>query len=133
MDLEGAGYACAAAVLRADAVGADHERRRLYWIADASREGREGSEQHHGLPLGQEAAHPEFGNRFAGARRAVAGDLSGIRLDDGLSVGVGRSRIHGYGNAIVPPLAAEFIGAYMNQSPEYVNCDNSHSGEQERK
>jgi DNA (cytosine-5)-methyltransferase 1 len=112
LDLEGVGYACAAAVLRADAVGAEHERRRLYWIANAGREGREGSEQHHGLPVGQEAAQPELGDGFARARRAVAGDLSGIRLDDGLSVGVGRSRIHGYGNAIVPPLAAEFILAF---------------------
>jgi DNA (cytosine-5)-methyltransferase 1 len=112
LDLESIGYACAAAVLRADASGAGHERTRLYWIADAGGEGREGSEQHHGLLVSSEQAQPELDDCFAGARLAVAGNLSGIRLNDGLSVGVGRSRIHGYGNAIVPPLAAEFIRAY---------------------
>lgn len=117
LDLEGAGYACAAAVLRADAIGAGHERRRLYWIADASGEGWEGLEQHHGLLVGQEAPQPELGDYFAGARVAVAGDLRALRLDDGLSVGVGRSRLHGYGNAIVPPLAAEFIRAFREIRP----------------
>lgn len=34
-DLEGAGYACGAAVLGAHSVGAPHIRRRLYWVADA--------------------------------------------------------------------------------------------------
>lgn len=112
MDIEADGYATAATVLRADAFGAPHERRRLYWAADAGGQGRDGSEQHHSIPSGEEATFPEFGDHFAGARTAVAGDLSGLRIDYGLSVGVGRSRIHGYGNAIVPQVAAAFIRAY---------------------
>jgi len=35
-DLEGAGYACGAAVLGAHSVGAPHIRQRLYWLADAN-------------------------------------------------------------------------------------------------
>lgn len=111
LDLEAQDYATAAAILRADAVGADHERKRLYWTAHAGGEGREGSEQHDGLPRSQEAPQPELGDPFAGSRAAVAGRIEHLRLDDGLSVGVGRSRIHGYGNAIVPQVAAAFIRA----------------------
>ncbi len=35
-DLEGAGYACGAAVLGAHSVGAPHIRQRLFWMADAT-------------------------------------------------------------------------------------------------
>jgi DNA (cytosine-5)-methyltransferase 1 len=35
-DLEGAGYACGAAVIGAHSVGAPHIRQRLYWVADAN-------------------------------------------------------------------------------------------------
>jgi len=35
-DLEGAGYACGAAVLGAHSVGAPHIRQRLYWVADST-------------------------------------------------------------------------------------------------
>lgn len=37
-DLEGAGYACGAAVLGAHSVGAPHIRQRLYWVANAGHE-----------------------------------------------------------------------------------------------
>jgi len=45
-DLEGAGYACGAAVLGAHSVGAPHIRQRLYWMADA--EHRRQAEQEQG-------------------------------------------------------------------------------------
>lgn len=109
LDLEAEDYACAAAVLRSDAFGADHERKRLYWHADAGGEGWEGLEQHHGISGGQGAPYTELGDPFAGARNALAGDFSGLCVRDGLPVGVGRSRLHGYGNAIVPQAAAAFI------------------------
>jgi DNA (cytosine-5)-methyltransferase 1 len=41
-DLEGEGYACGAAVLGAHSVGAPHIRQRLWFVADASRERRDG-------------------------------------------------------------------------------------------
>lgn len=112
MDLEAVGYAAAAVVLRADAVGADHERKRLYWCANAGGQGREGLEQHESLLGSEEAPQPEPDDAFAPTRSALAGDFSGLRFRDGVSVGVGRSRTHGYGNAIVPKAAAAFIRAY---------------------
>ncbi len=36
------------------------------------------------------------------------------RLDDGVSKDVAGSVVGGFGNAIVPQVAAEFIGAYMD-------------------
>jgi DNA (cytosine-5)-methyltransferase 1 len=42
-DLEGAGYACAASDLCAAGVGAPHPRQRIYWLADADRNGTERS------------------------------------------------------------------------------------------
>jgi len=41
-DVEGAGYACGAAVLGAHSVGSPHIRQRLYWVADSGSERREG-------------------------------------------------------------------------------------------
>lgn len=111
LDMEGQGYACAAAVLRSDAFGAAHERKRLYWVADSGSAGRQGSEQHDSLLGGEKSPQSKFGDPFVGARTVLAGDTRGLRIDDGLPVGVGRSRIHGYGNAIVPQVAAAFIQA----------------------
>lgn len=41
-DLEGAGYACAAVDTCAASFGAPHIRQRLYWVADADNQGRQG-------------------------------------------------------------------------------------------
>jgi DNA (cytosine-5)-methyltransferase 1 len=114
MDLESINYACGSAVLRADAFGADHQRRRLFWVADSGRAGRKGREPRDGFPLGQEETLAIHSDPFADARRALAGDYSGLLLDDGLSVAVERCATKGYGNAIVPQVAAEFVRAYLN-------------------
>lgn len=45
-DLEGAGYACGGANLPACSVGAPHKRERLFWVADAEREGSQGQSRH---------------------------------------------------------------------------------------
>lgn len=47
-DLEGAGYACGAAVLGAHSVGAPHIRQRLYWVADTECDGGRIDEQERG-------------------------------------------------------------------------------------
>jgi len=111
--LEREGYAAAAAVLRADAVGADHERKRLYWVADSSSEGRQGHQPIKRVPVAAEKALAKYGNPLAGARRALDGDYSHLLPCDGLSVQVERLATHGYGNAIVPETAQAFIEAVM--------------------
>ncbi len=114
MDLEARAYACAAVVLAAGAVGAVHERKRLYWVADASGSGREGHQRGISVPRRQAAPYPVDGDPMADARAAVAGDYGALLRGDGLPVGVERCATHGYGNAIVPQVAAEFIGAYLD-------------------
>jgi DNA (cytosine-5)-methyltransferase 1 len=111
MDLESKAFSVGSAVLRADAKGFPHERKRLYWVAVA---GGAGWARHQSLERLSEPA-PEtlaiYGDPLAGARRALAGDYSHLLPCDGLSVAMERDALKGYGNAIVPHLAAEFIKA----------------------
>jgi len=117
LDLEGEGYACASAVLRADAFG--HERKRLYWLAESSRKGRAGHKPFTSVPVPTAEAFSLDGDTITGARRALDGDYSHLLLDDGIPVQVERCATKGYGNAIVPPVAAEFIAAYMSVANEH--------------
>jgi DNA (cytosine-5)-methyltransferase 1 len=112
-DLEGADYACGAAVVPARAVGAEHERKRLYWVADTGSAGREGHQPLNRVPISAPAAFTVDGDVLARARRALDGDLSGLLPCDGLSVVLERDALKGYGNAIVPEVAAAFIRAYQ--------------------
>ena len=113
LDLEAEGYACAAVVLRADLFGADHQRKRLLWVADAGGEGWEGHQQDISISGGKVEAFTEHGNPFADARRALDGDYSHLLPCDGLSVSLERLATHGYGNAIVPQVAQAFIESVM--------------------
>jgi DNA (cytosine-5)-methyltransferase 1 len=117
LDLESDGYAAAASILRADSVGADHERQRLYWVANAGGTGWQGYQPDHSVSVAAKAAFAELGDPFAGARRSVAGDYSHLLPRDGVSVALERLRAHGYGNAIVPQVAAAFIEAVMECAP----------------
>lgn len=112
-DFEARSYACAAVVFGAYAVKADHERDRLYWIADACGQRWEGHQPKHDIPVSAKATLPEFGDPLARARRALAGHYSDLCASDGVSVAVERCAAKGYGNAIVPQVAAEVISAYM--------------------
>ncbi len=119
-DLESEGYACASSVLRAAAFGAKHHRPRLYWggvLANADREGWSGHQPIERLPIAEATALALDGNSLAGAERALAGDYRGLLSGDGVSVAVERLATKGYGNAIVPQVAAEFIGAFMDLAP----------------
>lgn len=111
MDLEGMSYAAAAAILRADAYGAAHQRKRLYWMADAGRTGRQGHKPVERLPFTAAAALTEYGDTVARARRALDGDFSDLLPSDGLSVVMERASLHGYGNAIHIGSAVAFIKA----------------------
>jgi DNA (cytosine-5)-methyltransferase 1 len=131
-DLEGAGYACEAAVLPACAVDAPHRRDRLWFVADADEPGLAKREReaanagsHRSGSKGQDAADDhtalahtpwrecEWATGADGKARRVK---SGLRLlAHGVPARVGRLRA--YGNAIVPQVAAEVIGAFMECRP----------------
>ena len=110
-DLESAGYAAAAADLPAACVGGSHSRARLYWVA-ANGEGNNG-QAHDLLEPGRERRAPLAtrglsGLEIHGGRWNEAGRCERrptiVRNHDGLS-GV----LAGFGNAIVPQLAARFV------------------------
>jgi DNA (cytosine-5)-methyltransferase 1 len=131
-DLEAAGYAVAAAVLPACSVGAPHRRDRLWFVANAAGQqmGSTGQPWQHGNVRAM--ADTDSCNGFWGSgplqvgRNCIEGQVTngsnGKRtqwlVKPGLSLlahGVpGRvGRLRGYGNAIVPQVAAEFIRAAM--------------------
>lgn len=95
-DLEAVGYTVWAGVLPACSVQADHERARLYFACNADRNGE--SE----LRVDAKVARVPWRYSFAGAM-AHADDVPGrVEL---LRIG---------GNAIVPQVAAEVLGALMD-------------------
>ena len=118
-DLESSGYACGAADLCAASVGAPHIRQRLWWVADASDEGRQG----------RLSGRPNQGrqdiDRHAGCGGADFWDGEHILCADGkariiepsvqpLADGIPNrvGTLRGAGNAIVPQVAAVFVRAY---------------------
>ena len=112
-DLERVDYACGPIGLPASSVGADHGRRRIWWVADANGARWEG---HQSVECVSVAAAPSLAvarDPLVRARRAVAGDYSDLLPCDGVSVVMERHALKGYGNAIVPEVAAEVIAAYM--------------------
>ena len=113
MDFEAEAYSCAAAVLRADAWGGAHQRKRLHWVADSGSEGRQGHQPVERLPVTAAAAFAINGDPLVRARSALDGDFSDLLHCDGLSVQLERHALKGYGNAIVPQVAAEFIRSYQ--------------------
>ena len=112
-DLEGAGYAAAAANLCAASSGAPHIRQRLYWVADSQgtkRCGRDAMALPNSKELGRSSAH-----LCTHAWPGGYGDGSTLPISDvcAPSYGVrGRvGRLRAYGNAIVPQVAAAFVMA----------------------
>jgi DNA (cytosine-5)-methyltransferase 1 len=93
-DVEAVGYEIGAAILPAVSIGADHLRPRIYFVGDTYRHGES-----------RRPVHAEASG--VSGYRCVAGDVvptNGIPDDVGI--------LRGFGNAIVPPLAAEVIKAY---------------------
>lgn len=108
-DLEGCGYAIGAADLPARGLGAPHNRSRLFWVANADSKQCKITSRGHAavrLPSCLQSANP-WSNWTS--EPAILG------VDDGVSDGVGLC--HGFGNAIVPQVAAQFIAAYMECRP----------------
>jgi DNA (cytosine-5)-methyltransferase 1 len=129
-DLDRAAYSGRAVVVPACAVDAPHKRERIYWAAvdvgDAIGAGLEGQCGHGAGAAGwtrpdRYAAPPDDRNgaAWAGAEWTVCHDGHRRRAEPGICLladGVpGRvAAWRGFGNAIVPPLAAEVIGALMD-------------------
>lgn len=127
-ELERQGYACGSAVLPACSVGAPHKRDRLFFGAVGNRnnkgaqgrwrpeqfifqEGRE-DEKRHLVPTNVDANFWRYWKAVKGIdekTRVLPGGYG--ETNHGLSARVGRLR--GYGNAIVPQVAAEFISSFM--------------------
>lgn len=116
-DVEDMGYAVGAADLCAAGVGAPHIRQRLYWVADA--DGQGGSGLVASSDIGQ-SRHGGWSGQANLQRIATApferDDLWPQPLLCGVAHGVsGRmERLRGYGNAIVPQVAAAFVQAYLD-------------------
>lgn len=133
-DLEGAGYACAAADLSAASVGAPHIRQRLYFVARRLGHASEHRAGQHARKLpgheGQHAqrpAHSDHAPIVASAALDPWAECEWLPCRDGVSrpaqpgafplaYGVsGRvGQLRAYGNAIVPQLAAAFITAAVD-------------------
>jgi DNA (cytosine-5)-methyltransferase 1 len=107
-DLEALGYACGAADLCAASVGAPHRRQRLYWLGDTDRARLPQRLNDRGEETGTRPANPWEVSERAGGRRIKPG----VRL---LAYGIpGRlGKLRGFGNAVVPQVAAQFIAASM--------------------
>ncbi len=113
-DMEGLGYEVGAADLCAACLGASHIRQRLYWVANPTRprgRGRKPMERRRcaesGRPSTDLCIEPWPDHRGSGSSLSVADVLS---PSHGLPGRVGLLR--GYGNAIVPELAAVFVKAF---------------------
>lgn len=115
-DLEREDYAVAALVTAAAGVGAPHARHRLYFAADTDCERRKGLEPSQNP--GESGPWGRFGEmdlRSILRSPRESGDSWPqpiiCKMDDGISRRM--ERLRAYGNAIVPQVAAAFIGAYM--------------------
>ncbi len=109
-DLEAEGYAFGAAVLPACSVGAPHRRDRLWFVAHAESEQtqRRGQTGFQPKPAQYCWENTEWLTGADGKSRPV---MPGVRLlANGFPERV--ACLHGFGNAIVPQVAAEFIKAY---------------------
>lgn len=115
LDFESASYAVAPIIVRSDAYQAVHERQRLYWVADSNSSGWQ-RHQHakSALPKSTQARHAINSDSLVTARRLLEAGVDGVLPGDGVSINMERGKLKGYGNAIVPQVAAEFIGAYMD-------------------
>lgn len=132
-DLESLAYDVGASDLPAAGVGADHARQRLYWFADSSGERwYDASVTQAARDYDRLAASTSIksrspgGRRFAEARTRWLSESKLACVVDGLSRELAPI-IRGYGNAIVPPLAAEFIAASLeaitDTNKDHTACD----------
>jgi len=118
-DLETLGYAFGTVGLCAYAVNAPHERLRSYWGAYSTINGCEGLQRSTQTQIPphwpSQTLDPWHGtgSPFEHWRKLLA-ESHVCRMADGVSSTLDiRPRLHAYGNAIVPQVAAAFITAFM--------------------
>jgi DNA (cytosine-5)-methyltransferase 1 len=123
-DLETIDYAVGAANLCAAGVRAPHVRQRLYWVANTISQGskkslcvRNGTAKKQGAQKKTTALAPHLGFEEWVALRNGMGEPGLFTNPDGIPESVGR--LWGYGNAIVPHVAATFIQAFQEAELEY--------------
>lgn len=121
IEMESQGYACASSVLPACCVGSPHQRDRLFYgakalHADNKQQLSTTNEERVGNIIWTDNAH--VSNAWEKHDTLLRTDGGFMRVEpgykpvvDGIPGRVGRVR--GYGNAIVPQVAAEFIKAFM--------------------
>ena len=114
-DLEKLGYAVAGADLCAAGVGAPHIRQRLWWFADFDGNGMEGQriQPRAADPHGQGWSDSTATLLALGPLHGIQGVIEPVILGKLDGVPAGMVRLRGYGNAIVPQIASEFIIACM--------------------
>ncbi len=113
-DMEGRGYAFAAAILPACAYGARHERKRIFWAANPRRTRQQRSIEHNGVSRRPREAQSVSGDALADARRYLLASGPSLLPSYGVSVSVARRALKGFGNAIVPEVGASFVTAYLD-------------------
>ena len=118
-DLESEGYAVGDASLNSAGIGANQIRQRLYWVADAAGQRRCGGAevaQSGSAKLGGPSAYllPE-------SRPDGRGSLSSLSVSEVCEAAYGVpgrvADLRGFGNAIDPEVAGEFITAFMETEP----------------
>jgi DNA (cytosine-5)-methyltransferase 1 len=122
IDLETMGYASGAADLCAASIGAPHIRQRLYWVGDSSGSGLQKRISYNGIQREAGQSQPGQASKLSsGSGRNGWGDNwidcadgKTRRIEPGISPlahGIPNrvELIRGYGNAIVPQVAAKFI------------------------
>lgn len=107
-DLESTAYASAAIDLPACAVGANHARQRLYFVADD----RESAQRRRFQDRWRDARSDEVATDRDFAFWSCRPNGAGV-LDDGISNVLAKRIAGGFGNAIVPQVAQVFIEAFL--------------------
>jgi DNA (cytosine-5)-methyltransferase 1 len=113
-DLESAAYSCASAILPAYAIGAAHERQRIFFVAESDSLRLQRGFERMQEDSGQGNIHAQVFPTLSFLKKFGLNNVPSpaiCRPDDGVSARM--VRLCGYGNAIVPQVAREFIAAYM--------------------
>jgi DNA (cytosine-5)-methyltransferase 1 len=114
-DLGEEGYACGSAILGAHSVGAPQRRQRLYWVAhpDSGRRSQYNEEIGRISKLDKDSSNDNYAYLTCecreGKTRRIPTEPAFFPLAHGIPARM--VRLRGYGNAIVPQVAAEFIAA----------------------